>query len=72
MLDRCKERKILEIIIATNPSVEGDATGLYLARLLKPLGIRVTRIAHGLPVGADIEFADSITLAKSISGRVEM
>lgn len=72
LLDRCKERKIQEIIIATNPSIEGDATGLYLARLLKPLGIRVTRIAHGLPVGADIEFADSITLAKSISGRVEM
>ena len=61
-----------EIIIATNPTIEGDATGLYLAKLLKPLGVRVMRIAHGLPVGSDLEFADSVTIAKSITGRVEL
>jgi len=61
-----------EIILATNPDVEGDATALYLARLIKPLGVKVTRIAHGLPVGAHLEYADEITLGKAIEGRREI
>lgn len=64
--------EIDEVIIATNPSVEGEATALYLARLLKPSGIRVTRIAHGLPMGSDIEYADEVTLAKALTGRQEI
>ncbi len=63
---------VREIILATNPDVEGDATALYLARLLKPLGVKVTRIAHGLPVGAHVEYADEITLSKAMEGRVEI
>ncbi len=72
LVDRCTRGAVRELIVATNPTVEGDATGLYLARLLKPLGMRVMRIAHGLPVGADLEYADSMTIARSIAGRVEM
>ena len=72
LVDRCAGGGVRELILATNPTVEGDATSLYIARLVKPLGVRVMRIAHGLPVGADLEFADSITIAKSIAGRVEM
>ncbi|MBP7605235.1 MAG: recombination protein RecR, partial [Spirochaetes bacterium] len=72
LVERCTRGAVRELIIATNPTVEGDATGLYLARLLKPLGIRVMRIAHGLPVGADLEYADSMTVARSIAGRVEL
>ena len=72
LVERCTREEVRELIIATNPTVEGDATGLYLARLLKPLGIRVMRIAHGLPVGADLEYADSMTVARSIAGRVEL
>lgn len=72
LVERCTREAVRELIIATNPTVEGDATGLYLARLLKPLGIRVMRIAHGLPVGADLEYADSMTVARSIAGRVEL
>jgi len=72
LVDRCAGGEVREIIIATNPTVEGDATGLYIARLIKPLGIRVMRIAHGLPVGSDLEFADSVTIAKSLAGRVEL
>jgi recombination protein RecR len=60
---------VTEIIIATNPNVEGEATAVYLSKLLKPLGVRVTRIARGLPVGSDLEYADSITLARAIDGR---
>ena len=60
-----------EIIIATNPNVEGEATAVYLAKLIKPLGIRVTRIARGLPVGSDLEYADSITLTRALDGRQE-
>jgi recombination protein RecR len=63
---------VKEIILANNPNVEGDATALYLAGLIKPLGIAVTRIAHGLPVGADLEYADEITLGKALEGRREM
>ncbi len=63
---------IEEIILALNPSVEGEATSLYLSRLIKPLGIKVTRIAFGLPVGADLEYADEVTLAKALEGRREI
>lgn len=63
---------IKEVIIATNPSVEGEVTALYLAKLIKPLNIKVTRIAHGLPVGGDIDYADEITLMRAIEGRREM
>lgn len=64
--------EVQELIIATNPTVEGEATALYLARLLKPSGIRCTRIAHGLPMGSDIEYADEATLARALSGRQEL
>ncbi|MGN1121336.1 MAG: recombination mediator RecR [Eubacteriales bacterium] len=61
-----------EIILATNPSVEGDATAMYLSRLIKPLGVKVTRLAYGIPVGGDLEYADDVTLSRAISGRSEM
>ena len=63
---------IEEVIVATNPSIEGEATGLYLQRLCQPLGIRVTRIASGVPIGSDLEFADQITLARALSGRRDL
>ncbi|MBN1213223.1 MAG: recombination protein RecR [candidate division Zixibacteria bacterium] len=63
---------VKEIIIATNPNVEGEATATYISRLLKPMGIRVTRIARGLPVGSDLEYADSVTLSKSLEGRQDI
>lgn len=63
---------VTEVIIATNPTVEGEATAGYLSRLIKPLGIRVTRIARGLPVGSDLEFADSVTLARALEGRQDI
>lgn len=63
---------VTEIIIATNPNVEGEATATYLSRLLKPMGVKVTRIARGLPVGSDLEYADSVTLSKSLEGRQEI
>ena len=72
LLDRINNDNISEIIIATNATVEGEATAMYLSRLLKPLGIKVTRIANGLPVGADIEYADSVTLFRAIQGRHEI
>lgn len=61
-----------EVILATNPNVEGEATAMYIARLLKPLGVKVTRIAHGIPVGGDIEYADEVTLSKALEGRREI
>lgn len=61
-----------EIIIATNPDVEGDATAVYIARLLKPFGVKTTRIAHGIPIGGDLEYIDEVTLAKALDGRREM
>ena len=61
-----------EVILATNPNVEGEATAIYLARLLKPLGVRVTRIAMGVPVGSDLEYADDVTMHKAIEGRREV
>ena len=66
------EQKIKEVIIATNPRVEGEATAMYLSKLIKPFGIKVTRIAHGVPVGGDIEYADEITLTKALEGRREI
>jgi recombination protein RecR len=72
LLRRLQDGSVREVVIATNPTVEGEATALYLARLIKPLGVRVTRIAHGLPMGADVEYADSATLGKALEGRREM
>lgn len=72
LLARLNDNKIQEIILATNPNIEGEATAMYLARLLKPLGIKVTRIAHGLPVGGDLEYADEVTLTKAFEGRREI
>ena len=63
---------VAEVIMATNPTVEGEATAMYIARLLKPAGIKVTRIAHGIPVGGDLEYADEVTLAKAMEGRREL
>lgn len=64
--------EVKEVIIATNPNVEGEATAMYIARLIKPLGIKVSRIAHGIPVGGDIEYADEVTLLKALEGRREL
>jgi recombination protein RecR len=72
LLTRLEAGVVEEIILATNPSVEGEATAIYLAKLLRPLGMRVTRIARGLPVGGDLEYADEVTLAKALEGRKEM
>ncbi|HKK21665.1 MAG TPA: recombination mediator RecR [candidate division Zixibacteria bacterium] len=72
LLDRLSSGEVTEIIIATNPNVEGDATALYLSRLLKPIGVRVSRIARGLPVGSDLEYADSVTLTRAIEGRQDI
>jgi recombination protein RecR len=72
LVQRIEENRIDEVIIATNPNVEGDATAGYLARLLKPLQVRVTRIAFGLPVGGDIEYADDLTLSRALDGRRDM
>ena len=71
LLARVGEGGVEEIILATNPNVEGEATALYLARLLKPLGVKVTRIAMGIPVGSDLEWADEVTMAKALEGRRE-
>ena len=72
LLARLDNDHVEEVILATNPSVEGEATAIYLARLLKPLGMRITRIARGLPVGGDLEYADEVTLSKAMEGRREM
>jgi len=72
LLDRIALGGVEEIILATNPTVEGEATAVYLSRLLKPLGLRVTRIAMGIPVGSDLEFADEVTISKSLENRREM
>jgi len=71
LLQRVSE-DVREVILATNPNVEGEATAIYLARLLKPLGVRVTRIAMGVPVGSDLEYADEVTMHKSLEGRREV
>ena len=67
-----KDGNVKELILATNPRVEGEATSMYISKLVKPLGIKVTRIAHGIPVGGDLEYADEITLIKAMEGRVEL
>jgi len=72
LVERIGEGLIEEVIVATNPTVEGEATAVYLARLLKPLGVRVTRIGMGIPVGSDLEFADEVTISKAMEGRREM
>jgi recombination protein RecR len=72
LVERVGEGEIEEVIVATNPTVEGEATAVYLARLLKPLGVRVTRIGMGIPVGSDLEFADDVTISKAMEGRREM
>jgi recombination protein RecR len=72
LLDRIGKGEVQEIILANNPTVEGEATAVYLSRLLKPLGVKVTRIAMGIPVGSDLEFADEVTMLKSLENRREM
>ena len=72
LLDRIANNDIKEIIIATNPRVEGEATAIYISKIIKPLGIKVTRIAHGIPVGGDLEYTDEVTLSKALEGRREL
>ena len=72
LLDRVRDGELVEVVLATNPSVEGEATAIYLHRLLQPLGVRVTRIARGLPVGGDLEYADGVTIAEALAGRREL
>jgi recombination protein RecR len=72
LLVRLRGGAVREVILATNPTAEGEATALYLAKLIKPLGLRVTRIAHGIPVGGDLEYADVMTLGRALEGRREM
>ena len=69
LLEKCKGGKVKEVILATNPDVEGEATASYIARLLKPLGVKATRIAHGIPIGGNLEYTDEVTLAKALEGR---
>ena len=72
LIERLRDERIKEVIIATNPNIEGEATAMYIARLIKPSGIRVSRIAHGIPVGGDLEYADEVTLLKAVEGRHEL
>ncbi|CAM4280940.1 MULTISPECIES: recombination protein RecR [Bacillus] len=72
LLKRLQDETVQEVILATNPNIEGEATAMYISRLLKPTGIKVTRIAHGLPVGGDLEYADEVTLSKALEGRREV
>ena len=72
LLERLRDIDVKEIIIATNPRVEGEATAIYLSKLIKPIGIKVTRIAHGIPVGGDLEYTDEVTLSKALEGRREI
>jgi recombination protein RecR len=72
LLKRLSDENVKEVILATNPNIEGEATAMYISRLIKPFGIRVTRIAHGLPVGGDLEYADEVTLSKALEGRREL
>ena len=69
LLSRLSDDRVQEIIMATNPTVEGEATAMYISRLIKPMGIRVSRLAYGVPVGADLEYADEVTLSRAIEGR---
>ena len=72
LLSRLMDGNVKEVILATNPRVEGEATAMYLSKLIKPLGVKVTRIAHGIPVGGDLEYTDEITLTKALEGRREL
>ena len=72
LLSRLMNGQVKEVILATNPRVEGEATAMYLSKLIKPLGIKVTRIAHGVPVGGDLEYTDEVTLTKALEGRREI
>ena len=72
LIDRLRDSPVTEVIVATNPDVEGEATSLYLARLIKPLGIKLTRLASGLPMGAELEYADQITVARALANRREL
>ena len=72
LLSRLMDGQVKEVILATNPRVEGEATAMYLSKLIKPLGVKVTRIAHGIPVGGDLEYTDEITLTKALEGRREI
>lgn len=72
LLRRLESGEVQEVILATNPNIEGEATAMYLTRLVTPLGVRVTRLARGLPVGGDLEYADDVTLARALEGRQEM
>ncbi len=72
LLARLKDGRVKEVVLATNSSVEGEATAMYISRLVQPMGIKVTRIAHGIPVGGDLEYADEVTLARAFEGRREM
>lgn len=72
LMARLKVEPVQEVLLATNPNLEGEATAMYLARLIQPLGVRVTRLARGLPVGGDLEYADSVTLGRALEGRREM
>ena len=72
LIVRLQDEAVKELIIATNPNIEGEATAMYIARLIKPSGIKVTRIAHGIPVGGDLEYADEVTLLKAVEGRREL
>src|SRR5699024_4287009 len=72
LLSRLMKGEVKEIILATNPRVEGEATAMYISKLVKPLGIKATRIAHGIPVGGDLEYTDEVTLSKALEGRREV
>ncbi|GAK11948.1 recombination mediator RecR [Geomicrobium sp. JCM 19039] len=72
LIKRLQDDTVQEVIVATNPSIEGEATAMYLSRMIKPTGIRVTRLAHGLPVGGDLEYADEVTLSRAVEGRREL
>lgn len=72
LLERLKDPQVREVIVATNPTVEGEATAMYLSRLIKPLGIQVTRIANGVPVGGDLEYIDEVTLTRALEGRTHL
>lgn len=72
LLTRLQDEQVQELILATNPTIEGEATAMYISRLVKPSGIRTTRIAHGLPVGGDLEYADEVTLSRALEGRREL
>lgn len=72
LISRLGDGQVKELIMATNPTIEGEATAMYISRLVKPMGIKVTRIAHGLPVGGDLEYADDVTISKALEGRREI